>query len=140
MNLRSLLLSGDYQWEGNPPATAEDIAALEAAFPVPLPTEYLSLLRFSDGGEAKLSGYPTYVRIWTALQSINFNDGYQVSHWLPGFIGFGDNGGPDMVGFDTREGEPYPVCSVPFAPIEWESAVGRISDFREFISQLKPKA
>ena len=139
MDIRSLILSGGFQWEGNPPAVPDDIAALEAAFPVPLPTDYLSLLRVSDGGEAELSGYPTYVRIWPALKSINYNDGYQVSHWLLGFIGIGDNGGPDMVGFDTRQGEPYPVCSVPFAPMEWEAAMGRVPDFGAFISQLLPR-
>jgi hypothetical protein len=139
VDLRSLLLGGDYQWEGNPPATPEDIAALEAAFPVPLPADYLALLRLSDGGEAGLSGYPTYVRLWPALKVIDHNEGYQVSHWLPGFIGFGDNGGPDMVGFDTRHGEPYPVCSVMFAPMEWEGAMGQVADFRAFISQLLPR-
>jgi hypothetical protein len=138
LDLKSLLLSGKYKWAGNPPATPEDIAALEAEFLVPLPTDYLSLLRLSDGGEAELSGYPDYVRIWPALTSINFNDGYQVSHWLPGFIGFGDDGGLEMVGFDTRHGEPYPVCAIPFAPMEWNAAMGQVTDFNAFIRQLLP--
>lgn len=139
MELRTLLLSGEYQWEGNPPATPEDLASLEAAFPVPLPTDYLSLLQLSDGGEAELSGYPEYVRIWPAMQSINLNDGYLVSHWLPGFIGFGDDGSEEMVGFDTRLGEPYPVCAVPVAPMEWKTAMGKVMDFGAFISQLLPR-
>jgi hypothetical protein len=140
VELRSLLLSGRYKWEGNLPAKPEDIATLEAAFPVPLPTDYLSLLRLSDGGDAELSGYPCYVRIWFALKPVDFSDGYQVSRWLPGFIGLGDNCGPDMVGFDTRRGEPYSVCAIPFAPMEWSAAMGQITDFNAFIRQLVPIA
>ena len=136
MDLRALILGGAHQWSGNPPATEEDIAALIAATSVPLPSEYLDLLRLSDGGHAELSGYPSYVRIWSARQAIDNNEGYEVARWLPGFVGFGDNGGPDMVGFDTRAGPPYPVCAVLFAPMEWEAAMGRVADFPTFIQQL----
>src|SRR3954454_11385344 len=109
MELQALLLSGKYQWDGKPPASEQDIAALIAASPAPLPADYIDLLRLSDGGTARLSGYPTYVRVWSARTAVADNRDYEVQERLPGFIGFGDNGGPDMVGFDTRGGEPYPV-------------------------------
>ncbi|MCQ2999949.1 SMI1/KNR4 family protein [Pseudomonas phytophila] len=136
MDLRTLLLSGDYQFECDPPAAESSIEALIAATPVPLPCEYLELLRLSDGGEADMSGYPRYVRIWSALKAIENNRDYEVAKWLPGFIGFGDNGGPDMIGFDTRSGPPFPVCSVMFVPMEWESAMGTVPNFDIFIRQL----
>jgi hypothetical protein len=138
VDLQTLLLSGRYHWDANPPATEEDLAALIAATPVPLPAEYLALLRLSNGGQATMLGYPSYVRIWSARTAIEFNRDYQVQKWLPGFVGFGDNGGPDMVGFDTRSGEPYPVCAVLFAPMEWEAAMGQMTDFAAFIHQLQP--
>jgi hypothetical protein len=138
LDLETLLLAGGHRWDGNPPAAEQDLAALIAASPVPLPSEYLALLRLSDGGSASLAGYPSYVRVWPAQTAIEYNRDYEVQHWLPGFVGFGDNGGPDMVGFDTRQGEPYPVCAVPFAPMEWEAAMGRVSDFGAFIRQLLP--
>jgi hypothetical protein len=102
LDLRSLLLDGNHQWDGDPPVCEDDIATLMASSPAPLPAEYLSSLRTSDGGTASLSGYPSYVRNWPARTAVEHNHDYEVQNWLPGFIGFGDNGGPDMVGFDTR--------------------------------------
>ena len=138
MDLRTLILGGGHQWHGNPPASDEDIAELVATSPVPLPTEYLELLRLSDGGHASLSGYPSYVRIWSSQIAIIYNRDYEVQKFAPKFIGFGDNGGPDMVGFDTRQGEPYSVCSIPFVPLELESSMGQVPDFGVFIRQLLP--
>ena len=138
VDLRTLLLGGGHRWDAKPPVTEADLAALIAATSVPLPAAYLSLLRLSDGGTASLSGYPSYVRVWPARGAIEDNRDYEVQRWLPGFVGFGDNGGPDIVGFDTRRGEPYPVCAVPFAPMEWKAALGTIPDFWAFIQQLLP--
>ena len=138
MDIRTLLLGGGHQWDVQPPATERDLAALVAASPRPLPTEYLALLRLSDGGTAMMAGYPSYVRIWPARGAVEDNRDYEVPRWLPGFVAFGDNGGPDMVGFDTRRGEPYPVCAVPFAPMEWKAAMGIVPDFGAFIRQLLP--
>jgi SMI1 / KNR4 family (SUKH-1) len=140
MELRNLLLDGGHQWEGNPAATEESVADMIASFAVPLPPEYLALLRLCDGGDAHLSGYPSYVRIWPARTVIEYNQDYQVERWLPGFIGFGDNGGTDMLGFDTRKGPPYRVCAIPFAPMEWEAAMGEMADFSAFIRNLLPVA
>ena len=131
-------MGGGRQWDRNPPATEEDLAALGSASPVPLPAAYLELLRLSDGGHASLSGYHCYVRVWPARTAVEYNRDYEVQRWLPGFFGFGDDGGPDMVGFDTRRGEPYPVCAVPFAPMEWEAAMGTLPDFAAFIRQILP--
>jgi hypothetical protein len=138
VELRTLILGGSHQWDGNPPASDEDIAALLAASSAKLPAEYLALLRLSNGGTAMLSGYPSYVRVWPARTAIEYNRDYQVQRWLPRFVGFGDNGGTDMVGFDTRRGEPYSVCAVPFAPMEWDAAMGVVSDFCAFIRQILP--
>ena len=140
MDLRTLIVGGGHQWDGNPPASEADIAALIAGSHVPLPAEYLALLRLSDGGTATLAGYPSYVRVWPARAAVANNADYQVSKWLPGFVGFGDNGGPDMVGFDTRNGQPYPVCAVLFAPMEWSAAMGTVADFGAFLRQLLPVA
>lgn len=138
MQLQALLLNGGHQWVGNPPASEEDIATLVAASPVALPTDYLTLLRLNDGGTAMLGGYPSYVHVWPARTAVEYNRDYEVQKWLPGFVGIGDTGGPDMVGFDTRHGQPYPVCAVPFAPMEWKSALGQVPDFGTFIGQLLP--
>ncbi len=85
-----------------------------------------------------LSGYPSYVRVWPARTAVEYNRDYEVQRWLPGFVGIGDNGGTDMIGFDARHGQPYPVCAVPFAPMEWDAVMGQVPDFDSFIGQLLP--
>jgi SMI1 / KNR4 family (SUKH-1) len=135
MELR-LLLGGGYEWDGNPPAADDALAALVAWSPASLPAEYLELLRLSDGGHATRSDYPTYVRIWPARTAVEYNRDYEVQRWVPGLIGFGDDGGPAIVGFDTRSDPPYPVLAVPFVPMEFESAQRVAADFGQFIRQL----
>jgi hypothetical protein len=136
MDLRTIVLGGEHQWVGNPPATPEAVADLVAWSPVRLPSEYLGLLRLSDGGHASLSGYPSYSRIWQARTAVEYNRDYEIQRWLPGFVGFGDDGGPVIVGFDTRRGPPYPVRAVPFSPMEWASAVDVAADFEAFIRRM----
>nr|WP_310484185.1 hypothetical protein [Chamaesiphon sp. VAR_48_metabat_403] len=94
------------------------------------------MLRSSDGGSAQLSGYPNYVRIWSARSAIEQNQAYEIQSCLPGFIGIGDNGGSELVGFDTRFGEPYRVCTIPSMPMAWEDALGDAIDFPTFIRRL----
>jgi hypothetical protein len=104
-----------------------------------LPASYLDFLRLSDGGHADMSGYPSYVRIWSARTVIQYNEGYEVKEFLPDFLGIGDNGGPDMLGFDLRAGQPYPMKAIPFTPMEWEAAIDVASDFDSFVLQILPK-
>ncbi len=139
MNLQLLLLSGEYRWDANPMAAEADITALVSFCPVVLPSEYLELLRSSDGGDAQRSGYPSYVRFWSARMAIEYNQSYEIERWLPGFVGIGDNGGSELVGFDTRFGQPYRVCTIPFVPMSWDDAVGNSIDFLAFIRQLLPQ-
>lgn len=140
MNLQTLPFDEKDRWDGNSPATEEDLTALMSWCPVELPFEYLELLRSSDGGEAQLSGYPHYVRIWSARNAISQNLGYEIQSWLPEFIGIGDNGGSELVGFDTREGKPYRVCTIPSMPMTWDDALGDAIDFRTFIGRLLSKS
>lgn len=140
MNLQILLLSGKYRWDAHPMAAEADMTALVSFFPVVLPSEYLALLRLSDGGEAELSGYPNYVRIWSARTAIDQNQNYNIGQVLPGFIAIGDNGGSELVGFDTRFGQPHRVCAIPIVPMAWEDALGDTVDFCTFIRQLLPQS
>ena len=82
--------------------------------------------------------YPNYVRVWSAQLAIQYNRDYEVARNVPGFVAFGDNGGPDLVGFDTRGGEPLGVCSIPFFPMEWEHEMGRVTDLWALLEQLLP--
>jgi len=130
------LLGGDFGWDGNPPPADDAIELLVSWFPVEPPTEYLDLLRKSDGGTAFRSDYPTYSRLWSADLVPKNNEGYEVQEFAPGFVGFGDDGGEVILGFDTRSGPPYPVLAIPFVPMEFESSQRLAADFAEFIGNL----
>ncbi|MCE9566910.1 MAG: SMI1/KNR4 family protein [Planctomycetes bacterium] len=136
--LRALVLGGGHQWDGDVPASPGEMADLIAWSPVPLPAEYLELLRLSNGGHASLAGYPSYSRIWPAQTAIESNQDYEVPEWVPGFVAFGDDGGEVLIGFDTRAGSPYPVRAVPFVPMAWSDATDVAGDFKEFIGRLLP--
>nr|WP_157470172.1 hypothetical protein [Gemmata sp. SH-PL17] len=51
-------------------------------------------------------------------------------------MGFGDDGGEVLIGFDTRHDSPYPIRAVPFTPMEWSSAIDVADDFHEFIGRM----
>jgi hypothetical protein len=136
MNLQEWI--GDHAWEGGPPADADVIQELADWSLGALPPEYLELLRLSDGGEGEFEGYPSYARLWPARTVIEYNQDYEVQRYLPGFIGFGDNGGPDLLLFDTRHGAPYPIVAVPFVPMELASAIDVAPDFGALLARLTP--
>ncbi len=98
----------------------------------------MNLLRMSDGGHASLTGYPSYARVWPARTVIESNRDYEIQRCVPGFVGFGDDGGEVVIGFDTRTGSPYPICAVPFVPMEWASANEVAANFNEFIGRMLP--
>jgi hypothetical protein len=125
--------------DGNLPVSAADLAALAEWSPAPLPAEYVAALRVSDGGHATRSAYPTYLRFWPARTVIEYNRDYEVQRWVPGLIGFGDDGGPTFLAFDTRRGPPYSVVVVPFASMEFAAAEIIAGNFAEFVGQLLPR-
>ena len=119
-----------------PPADEAAVAALAAAAPVPLPPEFLALLRFADGGEGELGAEPGWFALWPAAAVLEWNAGYRLSDWLPGFFGFGSNGGGELLALDCRGPEPWPVVMVPFIPLEADSAEPVAGSFGEFVRLL----
>jgi hypothetical protein len=124
-------------WTIRPPgATPVAIQGLSSGSPIQLPSEYLELLRFSNGGEGELAVAPGWFLFWPAEDVIEFNRGYNLSEYLPGFFGFGSNGGGELLAFDTRNGEPLAVVMVPFIPLDPSEAVIIAPDFSTFIRAI----
>jgi hypothetical protein len=61
------------------------------------------------------------------------NAGYKVSEFIPGFFGFGSNGGGELLAFDTRGSEPWPIVMIPFIPMDVNEARQIASSFDEFV-------
>ena len=80
-------------WRGAPPASEAAIQELLVDCGLKLPRAYLDQLRLSNGGEGDLALEPGWVCFWSAEEIVECNRDYEVADNLPGFFGFGSNGG-----------------------------------------------
>jgi hypothetical protein len=119
-------------WHQAAPATETQLAALTSAVGASLPEAYVAYLRGSNGGEGDLGVEPGWVSLWPAETVCDNNDSYQVSKWLPGCFGFASNGGGELLAFDLRAAQPYPIVMVPFIGMCPEDAVQVAASFEEF--------
>ncbi|MBB5058826.1 hypothetical protein HDF16_003540 [Granulicella aggregans] len=136
MNIRQLFSEPERHWSAKPGATPEQLSLLIASSRVSLPTEYLDLLRYSNGGEGPLALEP----LWFALNSTSecvelFHSDNEVSTSFPGFVFFGTNGGLETMGFDTRTETPWRI--VMLDPIAGPSSCVEIApDISAFILRI----
>lgn len=133
MNISHQLAHASGIWRDAPPASTEAIAALVAQAPIELPSSYLELLLVSNGGEGDLSVNPDWFSLWPAQDVMQHNESYQIAEYLPGFFGFGSNGGGELLAFDARHSKPWPIVMIPFIPMEVTEAVQISTGFDEFI-------
>jgi hypothetical protein len=112
-------------------ADQEAVAALRKRAGVVLPASYLDQLAVSNGGEGDLSVEPGWICFWPAEEVITSNEGYHIPQRLPGFFGFASNGGGELLAFDIRGSEPFPVVMVPFIPMDAREAVQIACSFDE---------
>jgi hypothetical protein len=99
---------------------------------VNLPATYFAQLAASNGGEGDLGVDPGWVAFWPAEDVAASNAEYSIAESLPGFFGFGSNGGGELLAFDLRGDEPYPVVMVPFVPMDPRDAVQVARSFDDF--------
>jgi hypothetical protein len=103
-------------WTNAPDVSANDVARLEKT-PPRVPSAYLEFLRSTGGGEGDLGVKPGWIQFWPADQVVDLNRSYEVELNMPGFFGFGSNGGGELFAFDMRAGEEPQVVTVPFIPM-----------------------
>jgi hypothetical protein len=123
-------------WTRRQPATEAAIGALIANCDFALPEEYLSFLRYSNGGEGFLCIEPWYFQLWSTSEVIEYNHGYNVEEFLPGWLAIGSSGGGEMLAIRKRDGSPCPVYMVPFIPMAESDAVQIAHDFEMFAMTL----
>lgn len=123
-------------WDREPPADESAIEALVEQSGVDLPQDYLAFLRFSNGGDGHINIEPGWFQIWPAEEVVESNQFFELEEELPGFFGFGSNGGGEMLAFDMRSSQPWPVVMVPFGPLEAEFAIKIADDFLSFADAI----
>jgi hypothetical protein len=102
------------------------VEQLRASLPT-LPADYLAFLRLSNGGEGELGVEPGWFQLWPAEEVASLNRDYAVAEFLPAHIGFGSDGGGELLAF-APQGE---VVAVPFIPMDASEARVLATSFRQ---------
>jgi hypothetical protein len=136
MTLREILSDSSASWMRCEPASLQAIATLTASCDFALPDEYLSFLRYSNGGEGFLSIEPGYFRLWPAEELVETNHGYHVDEFLREFFAIGSSGGGEMLTIRKRDGSPCPVYMIPFIVMDAGEAIQIARDFETFAMAL----
>ena len=126
-------------WRPAPPATPEALSRLAESAPIRLPKSYLDLLALSDGGEGDLRVEPGWISLWPADKVLQYNAQYQVQTNAPGLIGFGSNGGGELLAFDSASGPPYSIVAIPFTPMEPKCATLVALTFDALVAEIGTK-
>jgi hypothetical protein len=82
---------------------------------------------------ASTSGEPGYFQLWHPDEVEELNQSYRVPEHAPGFLGFGSDGGGEMLAFDAA-GAVFKIPFVGMAPKEarkiassWDEVAARIA-------------
>ncbi|MBB5061463.1 hypothetical protein HDF16_006199 [Granulicella aggregans] len=112
------------------------MSLLIASSRVSLPTQYLDLLRYSNGGEGPLALEPLWFALYSTSECIElFHSDSAVATSFPGFVFFGTNGGLEMIGFAITTDAPWRI--VMLDPIAGTSSCVEIApDISAFIRQI----
>ncbi|MFO0913560.1 MAG: SMI1/KNR4 family protein [Pirellulales bacterium] len=136
MDVRRILTAPDRNWHSVPGASADDLARLEKASPLPIPEPLLDLLRQTNGGEGDLALPPLLFVLDTVDDIIDgLNDAF-LKEEFPQFLFFGGNSGLERIAFDLRKDtQPLPIVMID--PIAGpESAETIAPDIETFIAAI----
>lgn len=102
---------------------------------IPIPSEYLAYVTSGGRMESLTEGEPGYFILWPIEEIEKMNAEYQVEEFMAGFVGFGSDGGGEMLAFDATGA----VWKLPFVGYSskqdawkvadrWASVAERVSD------------
>ena len=93
-----------------------------------LPDAYLAYLRSGGRTEGGLRIDPGWFQLWAEGEIERMNLGYHVAKYVPGYLGFGSNGGGELLAFDSTGR----IVMIPFIPMDPEHAVVVAQSWQEF--------
>ena len=135
MSLFERLKTKSALWTCEPPASEAEIQKLVSYFGDNLPTDYLNLLRFCNGGEGDLASQPVLFFLCSASGAIQLNQDYEVSEFLPGYVMFGDDMANELFGFRVNAPDTK-VYMIPKIVMSEEDAIVVAETFAEFIETI----
>ena len=117
MTLEQLVRDPSTHWARRAPASPEAVDRLAADRPT-VPADYLAFLALSNGGEGELGIEPCWFQLWPAEEVATLNQRYEVNDFISGYVGFGSNGGNELLAF-APDGR---VVMIPFIPMRLDEA------------------
>ena len=105
---------------------------------VPLPSDYLAHMQQREPWEGftREGTEPGYVVLWSLEQLDEFNADIEITNYAPGFIGFGGNGGGELLAFDNS-GAVFMLPLIGLAP---DVAIRIADTFTELVGRLESAA
>jgi hypothetical protein len=98
-----------------------------------LPDEYLRYCAGDGPREGGLSVEPGWFQLWAPAELEQLNSDYHVQEFVPGFLGFGSNGGGELLAFDSQGR----VFMIPFVPMTAEEAKPVADSWSEFVEKIE---
>jgi hypothetical protein len=98
-----------------------------------LPAQYVRYYAGDGPKEGKLAVEPGWFQLWSPADAERWNRLYRVQEFAPGFLGFGSNGGGEMLAFDA-EGR---VVMIPFVGMSTDEARQVAGSWSEFVEGIQ---
>ena len=98
-----------------------------------LPDEYVRYCAGDGPKEGGLSVEPGWFQLWAPAELEQLNCDYHVQEFVPGFLGFGSNGGGELLAFDSHGR----VFMIPFVPMSAEDAKLVAGSWAEFADRFE---
>jgi hypothetical protein len=98
-----------------------------------LPDEYVRYCTGDGPKEGGLSAEPGWFQLWAPAEVEQLNRDYRVQEFVPGFLGFGSNGGGELLAFDSRGH----VFMIPFVPMRADDARPVADSWAEFVQKIE---
>ena len=131
------MLSDNATWYGNAPAESGALDRLRNIAGISLPQNYLAFLAWSNGGEGPLGIEPGYIVIDSAEDAATQKEQKLFEEFFSGFFMFGGNGGGELLAFDLRADEPWPIVMIDMTNIDLKESVVRIADnFHDLLKHI----
>ena len=136
MKISEIIQNPKTAWHRQPPASRDAILGLKSKF-IDLPETYFHFLSECNGGEGELQIDPGWFSLWPAEQVVSNNIGYEIINLLPQYIGFGSNGGGELLAFGIDSSNSGKVFMIPFIPLNKDEAKLICDSFERFLHLMK---
>lgn len=102
--------------------------------PIDLPNDYIAYLEGTGVAEGFTEGLPGYFALWHPDEIQASNRDLHVATYAPGFLGFGTDGGGELLAFDGSGA----VFMLPMIGMEPQYANRIAASWREVVQRITP--